>query len=319
LRREAVTVEVPATGTSPGGAPPAAAGEPAPRWRAALQQLKGPKLQFLNLSILFVVIQLTLDFPNPLPYVLLNVALAAVLDGVVSRWRFGAWRVPWPTMVGALGVTLLVDANGLLPFVLLPLLMVGSKHLIRWRGKHLFNPNNLAASVLLLAFMVRVGINDWGAAPQTVALMLLFGTIATTRVKRFGLAVSYLLLNFAVYWVIAQVQGWSVATVWMFAFSPVQVIIGFYAITDPATSPEGRREQVLWALLLVLLGVPATLAGRVEAPIFALLVGAPQRHLITYLVRGTWPARAGAPGPKKPVPAAAASAAAAVVADGGKP
>jgi hypothetical protein len=217
-----------------------------------------------------------------------------------------------------------------LPFVLLPLLMVGSKHLLRWRGKHLFNPNNFAASLLLLLYLVRVGVNDWGAAPQTVFLMLLFGSIATSRVRRLDLAVSYLLLSFGVYWAIAAAQGWGLATVWQFAWSPIQVVIGFFAITDPATSPEGlaippapagstrlqrlawkaRRwprasaDKLLWALLLVLLGVPATLAGRVEAPIFALFLGAPQRHFVTYLVRGKWPPAAshGAP---RPAPAAA--------------
>lgn len=279
---------------------------------------KGPKLQFANLSILFTVVYLTIDYPNPVPWVLANVALGAVLDGVISRYRFGEWRIPWPTMVGTLGVTLLLDFNGWLPFLLMPILMVGSKHLIRWRGKHLFNPNNFAACILILAFMVRVGVNDWGAAPQTVFLMLLFGTIATSRVKRFDLAVSYLLLSYAVYWIIALFMGWGHATVWMLAFSPVQVVIGFFAITDPATSPDGRKEKVLWALLLVLLTVPATLAGRVEAPLFALLLGAPQRHLVTYLVQGRWPPPAQAP-QRKPAPVPAASATTAVVTEGRSP
>lgn len=278
----------------------------AARVDAALPQ--GPKLQFLNLTVLFAVVYLTIDYPNPLPYVVLNVALGAALDAAVSRYRFGAWRMPWPTMVGALGVTLVLDANGWFPFVLLPVLMVGSKHLIRWRGKHLFNPNNFAACALILLFMARVGVNDWGAAPQTLFLLLLFGGIATSRVKRLDLAVAYLLLNYGVYWFIALHLGWGHATVWMLAFSPVQVVIGLYAITDPATSPEGRREKLLWALLLVLLGVPATLAGRVEAPLFALLLGAPQRHLITYLVRGKWPPPASAPKPALAAPGPAAPA-----------
>jgi len=281
---------------------------------------KGPKLQFLNLSILFTVIYLSrylpalgihtfnIDYPNPFYYVIPSIALGAVLDAVASRYRFGEWRVPWPTMVGSLGITLVVDGLGWLPFVLLPIGMVASKHLIRWRGKHLFNPNNFAACILILAFLVRVGVNDWGAAPQTVALMLFFGSIATSRVKRLDLALMYLLLSFGVYGLVALAEGWGLATVWLFAFSPLQVVIGFFAITDPATSPNGRLEKFLWALLLVLLGVPATLAGFAVAPIFALFLGAPQRHLISYLVTGKWPPPTAVAPEGKPKPAAPPSA-----------
>lgn len=263
---------------------------------------KGPKLQFLNLFIFYVVVNLTLDFPNPVHYVATAVGVAAVLDGLVSRWRFGGWRIPWPSMVAALGASMLIDGFGIVPFLLLPVLMVASKHLIRFRGRHLFNPNNFAVSILILLTFVRIGVNDWGAAPQAVALMLFFGITATTRVDRLDLAVSYLAMSFLAYWAIAAYQGWSLATVWMFALSPVQVMIGFFAITDPATSPSGRVEKYVWAALIVLLGIPATLAGRVEAPVFALLVAAPQRHVVTWLVRGRLPPVPGG----APKPAAAA-------------
>lgn len=284
---------------------------------------EGPKLQFLNLSILFTVVNLPfevrvgdtlvlpkIDYPNPIALVLLMIGVAAGLDAALSRWRFGEWRIPWPSMVATLGISLLLDFRQLagwkilIPFVLLPALMVGSKHAIRWRGRHLFNPNNFAASILILAVLARVGVNDWGAAPQTVFLMLLFGTVSTVRVKRFDVAIYYLALSFAAWLVVAELKGWELATVWMFAFAPANVVIAFFAITDPATSPNGRAEKFWWALLIVLLTIPATLAGRPEAPIFALLVAAPQRHLVTYLVTGKWPAPM-THAPPKPAPAPA--------------
>ncbi len=257
--------------------------------KTVLGWLEGPRLQFVNLATFFLVVNLTVDFPNPPAHVAVGVGLAAILDGVASRARFGEWRIPWPSMVAALGASMLIDGRDIWTFVMLAGIMVASKHLIRWRGRHLFNPNNVAVAVLILAYAARVGVNDWGAAPQSVALMLLFGTIATVRVKRLDLAVAYLAFSFLAYTMVAAAQGWELATVWAFAFSPLQILIGFFAITDPATSPNGRAEKLIWAALIVLLAVPATLAGRVEAPIFALLIAAPQRHLVTYLVRGTWP------------------------------
>lgn len=260
--------------------------EEAPRTRLDLKRmLQGPRLQLLNLSVFLTVVVTTLDFPTPLWTVVATVATAGTLDATISRWRFGEWRIPWPSLVGATGACLLVDGIGLAPFLALAVLMVASKHLIRWRERHLFNPNNFAVAVLLLAGVLRIGVNEWGAAPQALGLIILFGTIATTRVKRFDLAVGYLATSVATYAIIAAVQGWSWPTVVAFAFSPLQVMLGFFAITDPATSPGGRVEKLVYILVLVALAVPATLAGRAEAPVFALLAAAPQRHLIAWGVR----------------------------------
>lgn len=247
--------------------------------------LAGPRLQMVNLVVFFTVIVATVDYPNPLPYVALAVALSGGLDLVVSRARYGGWRVPWSSLIGSLGIFLMVDGSQLLPFLLLPVLMVGSKHLIRWDEEHLFNPNNFAACVLLLVGLVRVGVNDWGAAPQSVGLMLLFGSISTYRAKRLDLAVAYLAFSWIAYWIVAQFQGWGLATVWQFSFAPLQILVGFFAITDPATSPSGRLAKVLWGLVIALIGVPATLAGHPEAPLFALLAAAPQRRLVSRLAR----------------------------------
>lgn len=253
--------------------------------------LRGPRLQLANLTVFYAVVYATVDFPNPVEKVAAGVALAAGLELAVTRLRWGGWRVPWGAMIGTLGAWLVLDGHGWLPYLLLPAIVVAVRHAIRYRGSHLFNANNVAMVVLLLAGIARVGVNDWGAAPQTLALMVLFGAIATSRVDRLDLAVLYLAFSFGVFWLIAQVQGWNLPTVWMWALSPLQVMIGFFAVTDPATSPSGSlASKAIFALLIVLVSVPATLAGQVEAPIFALLVVAPQRHLIDRAVEEVSPA-----------------------------
>ncbi len=243
--------------------------------------LAGPRLQVANLLTFYIVVYWTIDFPNPVERVAASVALALVLDLVSSRIHYGGWRVPWGSMIAVMGAWLVLDGHGWLPYLGLPVLTVAARHLIRFRASHLFNANNLAMCVLLLVGIARVGVNDWGAAPQTLGLMVLFGVVATSRVKRLDLALMYLAFSFTTYYAIATSQGWGMATVFMWSLSPVQVMIGFFAVTDPATSPsDSRLKKAIFALLVVLVGVPATLAGRVEAPIFALLVVAPQRHLI---------------------------------------
>lgn len=244
--------------------------------------LRGPRLQVANLLVFYAVVYATIDFPNPPLKVLASVGLGAGLAAVLGRIRWGGWRVPWGVIIGTAASWLVLDGFGWLPYLLMPLVVVGSRHLLRFRDANLFNANNLGMCLLLVVGLARVGVNDWGAAPQTVLLMVLFGTVATSRVARLDLALMYLGLSVGVYYAVATSLGWGLPTVWLWALSPLQVMIGFFAVTDPATSPASNRlDKLAFALLIVLLSVPATLAGFVEAPIFALLVAAPQRHLVT--------------------------------------
>lgn len=243
--------------------------------------LRGPRLQVANLAVFFTVAYLTVDFPNPPEKVAASVALAVVLEAAVVRLREGDLGVPWGAIIGTAAAWLVLDGVTWLPFLVLPALVVFARQFVRWRGRNLFNANNLAMSALLVAGVVRVGVNDWGAAPQVVGLIVLFGSISTSRVNRLDLAAMYLGFSALVYFAVATSLGWGLPTVWLWALSPLQVMIGFFAVTDPATSPGSDRwAKAAYALFVVLLGVPATVAGFVEAPIFALLAAAPQRHLV---------------------------------------
>lgn len=239
-----------------------------------------------NLAVFFLVAYLTVDFPNPPRMVAASVAVGIAADASAHRVRQGEWRVPWGAIIGTSAAWLVLDGFGWLPYLVLPLLVAFARNAVLWDDEFLFNANNLAMSILLVAGVVRVGVNDWGAAPQVLGLIVLFGAISTSRVNRLDLAVVYLLLSAAVYLAVATALGWGLPTVWLWAFSPLNVMIGFFAVTDPATSPGGDRlTKTAYALLVVLLAVPATVAGFKEAPIFALLAAAPQRHLVARGVR----------------------------------
>ncbi|MHB8633400.1 MAG: hypothetical protein ACYDBQ_05445 [Thermoplasmatota archaeon] len=276
--------------------------------------VRGPRLQVVNLAVFYATITLgrnlrllgipaahiplawlrdvaRIDYPNPVTLILLSVAFAALLDASAIRARTGRWALPWGTVVATMGIWLMLDGHGWLPFLALPVLLVGSKQLIRTSRGHVWNANNFAACVLILAGSqailggrlesvvgsVTIGVNSWGANRASVLLMLLFGTVATLRARRFALAISYLAIGALVYAVVAWWGRYDEATWLMWAFKPVTVMIGFFAVTDPATSPTDRPTQVAYAALAALLAVPATILQHPDATVFALFLASPQR------------------------------------------
>lgn len=273
---------------------------PTGAWARVRHALRGPRLQVLNLAVFYAVVCFgrvlraegvawqampwewlrqvaRIDYPNPPTWVALSVLLAAALDAGAQRWRTGRWAVPWGTVVATMGIWLMLNGRDVVPFLLLPLLLVGSKHLVRTKRGHILNANNFAAVVLILAGLVTLGVNDWGTAKAPVALMFLFGTVATVRARRFTLALTYLVASGLVYAAAVAWLGYDWTTWLPFAFPPVAVMLGWFAVTDPATSPRTWHAQVVYALLAVLLAVPATLALHMDAVVFALAAAAPQR------------------------------------------
>ena len=148
-----------------------------------------------------------------------------------------------------------------------------SKHLIRFRGHHFLNPSNFA---LVLCFLV-LGSDRadplalwWG--PMSAWMVLALGIIV---VGVFTILLRLHLLEIAVtFWVtfaigigVIAAAGHEMTARWhlgpitgfdfwrVLVFSPEVLIFLFFMITDPKTSPRGKRERRVYALSIGLLAV----------------------------------------------------------------
>src|SRR6476469_4492439 len=79
-----------------------------------------------------------------------------------------AWRIrfEWKSaMISGLSLSLLMRSNSFLLMALAAFVAVSSKFLVRWKGKHIFNPTNFAIVVMLVATpRVWVSGGQWGSA-----------------------------------------------------------------------------------------------------------------------------------------------------------
>ena len=83
--------------------------------------------------------------------------IAAVLGAALAtQWICSRlWRLPrfdpLSALISGIGLCTLLRTNGILPAALAAGLAISSKFVLRIRGKHLYNPTNLALVVMLLA------------------------------------------------------------------------------------------------------------------------------------------------------------------------
>src|SRR4029077_12175163 len=84
-------------------------------------------------------------------------------------------------------------ADLLWPFALGGFIAIASKYLLRYRGRHLWNPSNFAISLLLLAAPASVAIlsRPWGNDLATNAEIWGFGLLIVSRVPMLHVTITY--------------------------------------------------------------------------------------------------------------------------------
>ena len=168
-----------------------------------------------------------------------------------------------------------------------------SKHLIRWRGRHIFNPSNFG---LVLCFLIlgetRAEPLDFWWGPMSlwlalaIALIVGGGLTILSRLRLLVIAGGFWLAfaagigvlaasghSMTARWHLGPITGWSFW--WLLVTSPEILIFLFFMITDPMTIPKGRVARVVYAmsvgLLATLLIAPQTTEFRTKVAVLTAL------------------------------------------------
>jgi Na+-translocating ferredoxin:NAD+ oxidoreductase RnfD subunit len=233
---------------------------PAREWHGYPKR-SDPRLAVLGILGAYVVLGITaLGFNRSLAQVLVAVVTAVLLDMALHKvLRGGPPLFPLSAMITGLSLAIIVNYAHGLAFALVPVfLAIGSKYVFTFRGRHLYNPAlfGVAASLLLADGMVSDSpAYQWGGTYAAVAFVVTLGMfLFVLRVRRGALIVSFLLFYFAALAVRAWITRWHMPfeTWFMGALtSPAFFLFTFFMITDPQTSPDSRRGQVLMAFGIV--------------------------------------------------------------------
>lgn len=214
-----------------------------------------------------------LDFRLSIPHVVVTLATCAGVEMGVLWWRRGI--VVWPASALQTGTStaLLLRVttfeggdpwswHGWYYYVAIGGAGVASKFVVRWGGRHVFNPSNLA---LIVAFLVlgsgRIEPLDFWWGPMgwdlvaAYAVILVGGLAICGRLRLLELGLAFW-AAYAVGVGVLAVMGqsitarWSLTPVegarfwWILVFSPETLVFLFFMITDPRTTPLGRRARI---------------------------------------------------------------------------
>jgi Na+-translocating ferredoxin:NAD+ oxidoreductase RnfD subunit len=195
---------------------------------------------------------------------------------------------PLSALITSYSLTLLLRTDLISLAVLAAAIAIGSKFLVRVRGKHVFNPANVAlVSLMLLSNNAWVSSGQWGSATIGALALACLGMLVLTKARRAETTLAFiaaygLLLVGRALWLgdplsipLHQLQNGAL------------LIFAFFMISDPKTSPNSPLGRVLFGTLV------ASIAYTIQfifyepnGPILALIIAAPVVPLIDMVTRG---------------------------------
>jgi Na+-transporting NADH:ubiquinone oxidoreductase subunit NqrB len=214
-----------------------------------------PRLyQILVLASLLVYGVLRLDLEVRAPLAAAMLATALLTQYVCTRlWRLPAFD-PRSALISGLSLCLLLRTNSLLLALVAAVATIAGKFVIRWRGKHLFNPTNFGIVALMLATDGRVWVSpgQWGSAALFAFLVACLGGLVVNRATRSDVTYAFLASYLGVVFGRALWLGQPMAIPLHQLGSGAFLIFTFFMISDPKTTPDSRAGRVLFALLVAL-------------------------------------------------------------------
>ncbi|HXL18507.1 MAG TPA: hypothetical protein VN961_13415, partial [Streptosporangiaceae bacterium] len=188
------------------------------------------------------------------------------------------------------------STRGMWIFIGVVAVSMASKYLIRWRGRHIFNPSNLG---LVLAFVVLgpqytepqdlwwIPMGPWMIV--TYAILIGGGLFIGWELKLLGLELGYM-AAFALFAALAllpvpdhcMIASWYATPIcgqqlWqILVTSPEVLIFAFFMVPDPRTVPDGQAGRFVFGALVAFLSIvllgPTTLEFWTKTGILASLV-----------------------------------------------
>jgi len=195
---------------------------------------------------------------------------------------------PLSPLITSLSLTLLLRTDEVMFAALAASLAIGSKFLLRFRGKHIFNPANFAlVSLMLLSDHAWVSSGQWGSAAIGAFVLACLGFLVLTRARRAETTIAF----------IAIFGGMLFArAIWLddpFAIPLHQLqngallIFAFFMISDPKTTPNTAGGRVIFAALVASVAYTIQfIYYQPNGPILALIMCAPAVPVIDALLRG---------------------------------
>jgi enediyne biosynthesis protein E5 len=231
----------------------------------------------LFITTILLVGQLSFGLLESFSRTLLAIATAIVLELVLGRFMYGKFPHLASAYITGISIGILDRSPEYWPYALTSAIAITSKYVLRWNGRHLWNPSNFAiCAMLLLAPESFATLSiQWGNAVWPMMIIWVLGALIVYRVQRFHITATYVVSFVILSAIRAAITGHPFLAEVAPITGPMYQLFIFFMITDPKTTVRSKRGQCLVAVLVAIAEMMLRLAENVDAPFYALTIVGP--------------------------------------------
>ena len=148
-----------------------------------------------------------------------------------------------------------------------------SKHGIRYRARHIFNP--AAFGLLAASLLFTEQISWWGALPAlplaATVLTLLAGATVLDRSRKLPAALAFLITYYSIYLAVAITNPHHGTEAFRSPISNAIIFFALFMLSDPPTAPIAIPAQIVYGLLVAAVAASLELTSHSQTFLLAAL------------------------------------------------
>ncbi|SMO63491.1 RnfABCDGE type electron transport complex subunit D [Fodinibius sediminis] len=211
------------------------------------------------------------------PKLITAITASFATELVLHRLIVGTWRDLSSAYISGISVGILIRSPQLWPFALCAMISIASKYVLRYKGRHIWNPSNFGVVMMLLLAPQSVAVLSiqWGNNMWAMLIIWVVGSISIYRLRRFHICATYVISFLA----FALVRSWMTGDPYIAEIAPItgpmyQLFI-FFMITDPKTTVQSKWGQYIVIVLIAFVEMILRINEAVYAPFYALFIVGP--------------------------------------------
>jgi len=213
---------------------------------------------------------------------LVAIGTAILVEMVLGRIFTGKYPHAASAYITGISVGILLRSTAFWPYAVCAAIAITSKYVLRYKGRHLWNPSNFGICVVLFllpASSTMLSI-QWGNNLGSLVVIWLLGSVIIWRLRRFHISATYAIA----FILLAVLRAYIIHEPVLSEISPItspeyQLFI-FFMITDPKTTVRSRSGQILVVVAVAILEMVFRLNQSVYAELYALFWIGPIAMLI---------------------------------------
>jgi enediyne biosynthesis protein E5 len=179
--------------------------------------------------------------------------------------------------VSGISAGILVRSPLLWPFALCAAISITSKYVLRYKGRHIWNPTNfgVVAIILIASDSAAILSIQWGNNMWAMFVIWIIGLVSLWKINRLNITLTYIASFIAFAWIRSLYTGDPFLAEVAPLTGPMYQLFALFMMTDPKTTVKNRTGQSAVAFIIALVEMFFRLGEAVYAPFYALFIVGP--------------------------------------------